>query len=184
MHIVFWQFCGSIDQATSVGTYLEEKSTVLSTRANYWKKTESLPSSWTLSSRLYPKPLRRTSNIVTRQFRAWKTRLTRTCLTTRLRHVSLHHNFQGVRYEAEKMQRAKWQTYACVKGPGWNKHKFLYMVYNGSLQSQGVVVTSRCLWHERFDRYGSDFYRIHMDKWRVLWIKLVRWDQLYHAGFL
>lgn len=138
----------------------------------------------TLSSRPYPKPLRRTSNIVTRQFRAWKTRLTWTCLTTRLRHVSFHHNFQGVKYEAEKMQRAKWQSYACVKGPGWKKHKFVYMVYNGSLQSQGVDITSRCLWHERFDRYATDFYRIHMDKWRVLWIKLVRWDKLYHAGFL
>ena len=63
----------TIDRATSVGTYLEEKSTLLSTRANYWKKTESLPSRRTLSSRLYPKPLRRTSIIVTRQFRAWKT---------------------------------------------------------------------------------------------------------------
>ena len=71
-----------------------------------------------------------------------------------------------MKYEAEKIQRAKWQSYACIKGLGWNKHNFVYMVYNGSPQSQGVVITSRCSWHERFDRYVTEFH-IEITSWKA-----------------
>ena len=160
------------------------QSTTLLIRCTEKTRKPSAPPYALVSSRLFS--ILNPSNIVTRQFRAWKTRLTRTCSTTRPRRVSLHHNFQGVKYEAEKckMQRVKWQNYACVKGLGWNKHKFVHVVKNGSLHSQGVVITSRCSWHEGFDRYASDFYRIQMDKWCVLWIKIRSARQLYHAGIL
>ena len=47
----------------------------------------------------------------------------------------------------------------CVKGLGCNRYKFVCVVYLGSLQSQGMAITSRCLLDERFDRCSTACYR-------------------------
>lgn len=75
----------------------------------------------------------------------------------------LHRTFDGVKYEREKcrqlVQKASEEMKDRVKELGCNRFKFVCMIYLGSLQSQGMSITSRCLMDERFDRCATASYR-------------------------
>ncbi|KAJ7330609.1 hypothetical protein OS493_022224 [Desmophyllum pertusum] len=83
----------------------------------------------------------------------------------RLAEDVLHRNFHGVKYEREKCRelvvKASDELKDMVKNLGSDRFKFVCMVYLGSLQSQGMSITSRCVMDERFDRCATASFRNH-----------------------
>lgn len=81
----------------------------------------------------------------------------------RLAEDILHRNFHDVKYEhgtcRKLVVKASEELKECVKGLGCNRFKFVCVVYLGSLQSQGMAITSRCVMDERFDRCATVSYR-------------------------
>ena len=75
----------------------------------------------------------------------------------------LYRIFHGVKYEQKKCKelvvKASEELKECVKGLGCNRFKFVCVVYLGSLHSQGMAITSRCVMDQRYDRCTTASYR-------------------------
>ena len=157
--------------ASSVSTSLEEYSTEISLRG-VLKKPESLSRRRTLTtlqtpSILHPMEDEQYGNAsipcLENLYKMIPDATFNSEQVRRLAEDVLHRNFKGVKYEAEKCKelvvKATEELKKCVKGLGCNRYKFVCVVYLGSLQSQGMAITSRCLLDERFDRCSTACYR-------------------------
>ena len=75
----------------------------------------------------------------------------------------LHRNFNGVKYEPGKCKelvvKAAEELKDCVKDLECNRFKLVCVIYLGSLLSQGMAITSRCVLDARFDRCATASYR-------------------------